>query len=161
MADAATPGMLATLVPVIVGGVIGFATGWFGPWLLEGRKEKAERKNRRADKFEELIAALYEHKHWLDIMERIWVYGFEEVRTMSPFAKVHAIARIYFTEFEAQIAALESASVAYEKWMYRAADSRVKGKPTIEGMSEAYGAYYDKFWSLQSELSEFSKKEFR
>ena len=156
-----SPSIWATLLPVVVGGGIGFATGWFGPWLLEGRKEKAEKKKRRADKFEELVTALYEHKHWLDMMEQIWVYGFEEKRTMSPFAKVHAISRVYFPEFEAQIAAVETASVEYEKWMYRAADSRVKGKVTIEGMGEVYGAYFEKFWALQNELSEFAKKEFR
>jgi hypothetical protein len=34
--------MLVTLVPVIVGGLIGLAGGWLGPSLLERHKEKTE-----------------------------------------------------------------------------------------------------------------------
>jgi hypothetical protein len=53
MADA---GILSSLAPVVVGGLIGLAGGWLGPWLLEGRKQAAEKKKKRAEKFEELVA---------------------------------------------------------------------------------------------------------
>lgn len=43
------------------------AVALLGPYLLEGRKQEAERKKKRAEKVEELIGALYEHDHWLKI----------------------------------------------------------------------------------------------
>jgi hypothetical protein len=51
--------LAATLIPVVVGGIIALAGGWLGPWLLEGRKEAAEKRQRRRQKFEELVATLY------------------------------------------------------------------------------------------------------
>ena len=71
MADPASTDLVSTLVPVVVGGAIGLMGGWLGPWFLERKKEGAEKKKRRAAKFEELVTALYEHKHWLDMMESL------------------------------------------------------------------------------------------
>jgi hypothetical protein len=41
MADA---GIVSSLAPVVVGGLIGLAGGWLGPWLFEGRKQAAEKR---------------------------------------------------------------------------------------------------------------------
>jgi len=75
MADASAPDLVAVLAPVVVGGIIGLAGGWLGPWLLERRKEKADKKKRRAEKFEELVTALFEYEHWLDVMRDIQLYS--------------------------------------------------------------------------------------
>jgi hypothetical protein len=162
MGDASCSGLVATLIPVIVGAVIGLVGGWVGPWLLEGRKERADKKKRRAEKFEELVTALCEHKYWLETMEQIWVFGRDEKPSIPPFARVHAISRAYFPEFETQIAALERASIEYEKWMFRAAAKRAdaEGVPATEGLQEAFGPYLEKFRSLLNELGEFAKTEF-
>ena len=82
---------------------------------------------------------------------------------MTPFAKVHAISRVYFPAFESQITALEVVPGNYEKWMYRAAETRVKnsGMPSVVGLQEAYGPYIEKFRELLKELGEFAKREFQ
>jgi len=160
MADT-SPSMWATLLPVVVGGVIGLAGGWIGPWLLERRKEAVEKRKRRAEKFEELVSALYEHKHWLDMLERHWVYGFEEKLTVTPFGKVVAISRVYFPKFDVQILELEKAAIEYEKWMYAAADARVNCKPSIDGLLEIYAPYAQRFRVLIDELGTFAQGEFK
>ena len=71
MADAALLGLAGT----VVGGAIAVVSGWLGPWLIEGRKERAEQKKRRADKFEDLVRAFYEFDHWLDIKRGIALGG--------------------------------------------------------------------------------------
>jgi hypothetical protein len=78
MTDTATVSMWSTLVPVMIGGAIGAVSGWLGPWLLEGRKETAEKKRKRAEKFEELVSAVYEFDNWLDIRENKVAFGGEE-----------------------------------------------------------------------------------
>ena len=59
----------SSLAPVIVGGLLALGgvalTGGVsvGVRFLQSREEK---RKRRAEKFEELVAALYEFDHWLD-----------------------------------------------------------------------------------------------
>ena len=91
MADAQSSGMLATLVPVVIGGVIALSGTWLGPWISERHKEKQERKKINASKFEELVAAVYEFDGWLD-KERDANFANEASKQgMSPFAKLEAI----------------------------------------------------------------------
>ena len=109
--------MLATLVPVIVGGVIALAGGWFGPWVLEGRKEKAEKKKRRAEKFEELVAAIYEFDHWLDNERTRGLGGSTSPPEVSPFAKIQAISAVHFPSFDPLIRELDNGAASYRVWI--------------------------------------------
>src|SRR5262249_4878193 len=95
--------MLNVLLPVIVGGLIAIVAGLIGPPYLHHLQQKAERKRRRAEKFEELIATLYEHAHWLKEMAKVQAFGAEGRNVLSPMAKVQAISSVYFQEFEEQI----------------------------------------------------------
>src|ERR1700680_1778044 len=98
MSDTAmvTP-LLNVLLPVIVGGAIGIVAGLIGPYFIQRAKDAAERKRKRAEKFEELVAAVVEHGHWLDALRNIRglgvgsELGFATEITLSPMAKIHAI----------------------------------------------------------------------
>jgi hypothetical protein len=91
---------LITLTAVVVGGVL---TGWLGPSLLEGRKQDAEKRKRRAEKFEEPVTAVYEFDHWVDHSRRIAVFGEESSMTkVSPMAEIQAISAAYFPQLENQ-----------------------------------------------------------
>jgi hypothetical protein len=52
----------------LLGTAIGGAIGLLGPWLLQRRREAEENRQRRAAKFEELVAAIYEFDHWGKIL---------------------------------------------------------------------------------------------
>jgi hypothetical protein len=91
MVDASWSGLATTLITVVVGGLIGLAGGWLGPWLLERRKEAAEKKRKRAEKFEELVAAVYDFDHWNENFRRSTVFGEQQISTVSPFHKLQAI----------------------------------------------------------------------
>ena len=49
---------METLLPVIVGGLIGLVGGFVGPWFLQKAKEGSEKKKHRAEMFEELLLLL-------------------------------------------------------------------------------------------------------
>lgn len=101
----------ATLLPVIVGGLIGLTGGLAGPWFLETRKQAAEKKKKRAEKFEELIAAIHEHSHWLDTARSIRVLGIEKELGVNPVTKALAIVTIYFPEFYDEMKEVDLAQV--------------------------------------------------
>jgi hypothetical protein len=110
----------------LIGTAIGGAIGLLGPWLLQRRKEAEERRHRRAEKFEELVAAVYEFDHWLVNMRSITAYGLTNLpETASPFAKIEAIAAIYFLQFNELVGALERASDRYIAWMSEAGLARL------------------------------------
>jgi hypothetical protein len=130
--------------------------------ILHRRQRRAEKKNRRAEKFEELVAALFEHKHWLDIMSKIRVFDQQGQLSMSPFARVQAISSVYFPEFAQEISELDLAAERYEAWILDARQKRLQDEQSyLDGAKEAYDSYFERFHSLQAELRAFARREFR
>jgi hypothetical protein len=154
--------MLNVLLPVIVGGLIAIAAGLIGPTYLHHLQQRAEKKRKRAEKFEELIATLYEHNHWLKETANVRVFGGEDRNIISPIAKVQAISTVYFPEFEAQITRLNATADQYGLWAMEARQKRLRNDPTFnDGGVEAFKPYYKNFLFLLSELREFAKREFQ
>jgi hypothetical protein len=154
--------MWSTLVPVMVGGAIGAVSGWLGPWLLEGRKEAAEKKRKRAEKFEELVATAYEHQHWLNRASDILVFGNSGEIGLSPLTKIEAISATYFPQFKLKIEALDTTARAYELWTLDAGRRRLAGE--VEGLTaggtDVYRPYLVSLNSLLVDLREYAKTEF-
>src|SRR5882724_7673505 len=120
MASPAEASIWATLVPVIVGGVIGFASGFFAPWFLEARKQEAEKKKKRAEKFEELIAAIHEHAHWLDTARGVRIFDSGKELGVNPITKALAIVAIYFPNFYDEMKEIDLAAGNFETWLFEA-----------------------------------------
>jgi hypothetical protein len=139
------------------------AAGWLGPSLLEHRKEAAEKKKRRAEKFEELVAAIYEFDHWLDRQNDIIVHGEQGTIEVSPFAKIQAISAVYFPQFDDKIAELDRATLGYRVWMGAAGEKRLMGDTAgmRGGFNEAYLPYGKKRNALLTALKEFARSEFQ
>jgi hypothetical protein len=164
MADVSSSGMLATLAPVIVGGVIGLAGGWLGPWFLERRKEKAEKKKLRAQKFEELVGAVVEHYHWITAKQFLLIAGQGREPNLSPMIKIEAITSTYFPEFTMSVRKLDSASNEYESWIYGIGQKRVRNEPGYEnlpGHHDVLTKYTDARADLLVELKVFARREFQ
>ena len=53
-ASSVTP-LWNVLLPVLVGGAIGIVGSFVGPFFLQRAKDAADRKRKRAEKFEELV----------------------------------------------------------------------------------------------------------
>ena len=68
------------LVPVVVGGLltlVGTVAAALGTAIRDVVQRPNKEKKRRADKFEELVAAVYEFDHWLDRLKDRFVLGAE------------------------------------------------------------------------------------
>jgi hypothetical protein len=163
MADASSTSIWATLVGVVIGGVLTIVAGWLGPALLESRKQAAEKKRYRAEKFEELVAAIYEFEHWIESNRRITAYGEEGIIGVSPFAKIQSISAVYFPQFQAQIHELDIAATHYTLWMVGAAKRRLSGNVAgmNEGSEQVTVNYVNKRTALLSAVTDFALTEFR
>jgi hypothetical protein len=161
MADAA---IVSSLAPVVVGGLIGLAGGWLGPWLLEGRKQAAEKKKKRAEKFEELVAAVVEHSQWIGALRFFAISGQGSLPTLSPITKIEAIVSTYFPEFEGLLRQFDTVSNNYEKWILSTGQKRVRDEPGYEnltGHDDVVTKYADKRAEFLVELKRFARREFR
>ena len=147
-----------TLVPVIVGGIIGVLGGVVGPPFVHWLNERAARKKRRAEKLEELVGVLYAHQHWLELMRNIRVFGQEGETPPSPFAAARAISVVYFNELQTALDELENMSRLYEVWMLEAAKKRLSGetKDLNVGFSEIYTPYLSKFSDVIAALKKIA-----
>ena len=83
-----------SLWPVVVGGVLagifalgGVIAGQIGTARRDAAQERREARKRRADKFEELVAAVYEFDHWVDSIRQRDAGGADIPERVSPFAK--------------------------------------------------------------------------
>jgi hypothetical protein len=102
------------LVNVVVGELLTLAGGLGGTVILNRMQASAERSRRRAQKFEELVTATYEHEHWLDRFRDVKLFGEAGDPGVSPMSKVQAISTIYFSQFDDRVQQLDQAASNYE-----------------------------------------------
>ena len=159
-----------SLWPIVASGLLTglFALGGIGVGLLgtarrDAAQERHETRKRRADKFEELVAAVYEFDHWLDGIRQRDAIGIGNApETVSPFAKVQSISSVYFPQFVEPIAELDRASTQYKIWIHKAASNRFSNNlAPFDGFNEASVPYIQKREALLSALKEFAHDEFQ
>ena len=165
MADTPTlTTIVMVLAPVIVGGLIGLAGGFFGPRWLQKQKEAADKKKKRAEKFEELVGAVVEHTQWIGALRFYAISGEGSLPTLSPITKIEAIATTYFPEFEGFVRQLNSASSEYEQWILSTGQKRIKKEPGYEnliGHDDVLTKYSDKRAEFLIALKLFARREFQ
>jgi hypothetical protein len=144
---------------VIGGGLIGSAATIMRDML----QFKEERQRRRAEKFEELVKAIYEFDHWADIERNRALGGAAPDPSVSPFAKIQAIACLYFPQFEPLVRELDRGAAKYRVWIETTNYKRTSGQLTElpDGLTEAMTPYNDARDRLTEELSSLARKKFR
>jgi hypothetical protein len=155
-----------SLWPVVVGGLLTLAGGAVGSGvtvalkLVESRDAK---KKKRADKFEELVEAVYAFDHWLNTKQNITIFGEEGKLGISPIAKIEAISAVYFPQFSKAISELVSTTYAYQAWMFEAGQKRLAGdiEHINDGLHSAYDPYAQKRSDLLDALKKFAHEEFQ
>ena len=133
------------LVPVLVGGLLtlgGTVAAALGTVIRDVVQRRSEERKRRANKFEELVAAVYDFDHWLDRLKDRFAFGADILETVSPFAKVQSISAVYFPQFSTLADDLDEAATDYRRWMIGAGEKRLNKDPAyMDGFKEAYDPY--------------------
>jgi hypothetical protein len=164
MTDISAASLLIVLLPVVVGGAIGIIAGLVGPYCIQRAKDAADKKRKRAEKLEELIAAVVEHFHWISAFRYFTISGQGSEPTLSPITKVQAITGTYFPEFDVLVQQLDSASNEYEKWILSIGQKRVRnerGYEKLVGHDEVLKAYTEKQQAFLTALRRFARREFQ
>lgn len=154
--------ILISLIPVVVGGCLALAGAIGGGLLSHWLKTRADRANRRAEKYEELLVSIFDHKHWLAQMNSHRAFGGAEPESMSPAAKIRAISSLYFPEFKDKVVALDLAADKYELSMFDAGKERLQNGIPSEGslatVKAAYLPYLQAFHELTKALESHGKQ---
>ena len=156
-----------SLWPVVVGGLLGVGgtiVAVIGTTIRDIAQQRHEKTKRRADKFEELVAAVYDLDHWLADIRRRDAMGIGNApETVSPFAKVQSISSVYFPQFSELIGELDRASDQLYNWIQRAAQKRISNNlaQISDGFDEAYLPYAEKPDALLVALQKFARDEFQ
>ena len=148
------------LVPVLVGGLltlVGTVAAALGTAIRDVVQRRNKEKKRRADKFEELVAAVYEFDHWLDRLKDRFAFGADILETVSPFAKVQSISAVYFPQFSTLADDLDEAD--YRRWMIGAGEKRLNKDPAyMDRFKEAYDPHKRRRNALLDALQKFARK---
>jgi hypothetical protein len=138
--------------------------GLIGTGRRDAAQQRREARKRRADKFEEVVAAVYEFDHWVEGVRQRETIGVDIPETVSPFAKVEAISSIYFPQFDGLVRELNNATTLYRMWIQDEAGKRIAGNtaPRLsDGFVEAYQPYSQKRDALLNALTKFARDEFQ
>ena len=150
-----------SLWPVIVGGLLGMSgtmVGVIGATIRDAAQQRHEKTKRRADKFEELVAAVYEFDYWLTLTRQRELQKIEGItETVSPFAKVQSISSVYFPQFSKSVRELDAVSSRYVAWIYNPQDTTLSGTGKLLEFVEIYKPYIDKREALLDALSESAR----
>jgi hypothetical protein len=124
-----------SLLPVIVGGLLtlgGTVAAAIVSTIRDEVQKRRDARKRRADKFEELVAAVYEFDHWLSGVRSRDAFGQGEApHTVTPFAKVQSISAVYFPQFDEAVRELDAAATSLRlPSMRRRRRDLAKTKPT-------------------------------
>jgi hypothetical protein len=122
--------------------------------VRDGVQQHREAEKRRADKFKELVAAVYEFD-WLDGIRLREVLGRDNPQSVSPFAKLQSISSVYFPQFDKAIRELDAATLNYRSWM------EIAPQTNGDGFEEAYNPYVQKRDALLDALRKFAREEFQ
>ena len=136
--------------------------GLAGPPLTHWLNEGAIRKKRLAEKLEELICILYEHKHWLSVLEGIRLFERQEAVPPSPLPKAIAIVAIDFPQFSLAMSELDVLAGSYEKWIVTAAQKKLSGNSNFAaGFNEVFLPYREKLGELVDDLKTHARAGLR
>ncbi|WP_018317310.1 hypothetical protein [Bradyrhizobium sp. WSM2793] len=154
-----------SLWPVIVGGLLtmcGVAVSGGVTIALNRAQARDEQKKRRAEKFEQLVSAVYEFDLWLDMKEDV-LARLEKIKLeISPLAKLEAISAVHFPQFLPKIDELHRASLGYIGWMTQAGAKRASGDFALhDGLNELYGNYAQKRRELLDQLKQYAVDHFK
>jgi hypothetical protein len=155
-----------SLWPVVVGGLLGVGgtlVGVIGTTIRDVAQQRHEKAKRRADKFEELVAAVYEFDLWVEGFRQREVLGRDVALTASPLAKMQSISAVYFPQFDESIREWDGATYAYRVWMQDTAFRRISdsGANLSDGFEEVYAPYRHKRGALLDALKAFVHDEFQ
>jgi hypothetical protein len=144
----------SSLMPAVIGlggTIVGSAIVLTSQWLLERRKQETEKKNKKAEKLEELVAALHDHFYWLKSGEEI------KYNDPHPWAKIEAIQYVYFPEFSDLSKALWDAETSY----IRSKKERIPGEEFDEIVKRNWLKYSVCFNSYVENIENYAKREFQ
>lgn len=158
-----------SLWPVVVGGLLTgiFALGGIGVGLVgasrrDAAQERRDARKRRADKFEELVAAVYEFDHWLTLTRQRELEKKEGVpEAVSPFAKLQAISSVYFPQFSKLVDELDIVSSRYVAWIYNPQDKTFSETGKALLFDGAYTPYSNSREARLNVLTKFAHEEFQ
>jgi hypothetical protein len=142
---------MSDLISVVVGGVLAIGGGAGTQWYLHRLKLQDDRRQNLAVKFEEAVALIYEFDHWFDLKrDRITASGEMKPDGLSPYAKLHALAVVYFPSLLATVTKLKVAANKYEGWILLREQKRYENK--WGEMNDGFGEAYDDFSEMQKQL---------
>jgi hypothetical protein len=148
----------------LIGVVVGAAILTVRDYFLAAKKEATDKKRKRAEKFEELVAAVVEHYEWMGLLRFFAISGQGSMPTLSPIAKIEAIASTYFPEFEVLVGEFNSVSNHYEMWILDTGQKRLAnelGHEKLLGHHEVLKNYTDKRVEFLTALRLFARREFQ
>lgn len=154
--------VLMSLLPVVVGGLIGLAGAFGANLLTHSLKTREQRSARSADKLEELMEAIFKYRDQFDQMRHHLVFGGEKPEFDLSVARIRGISALYFPELREKLHSMELVADQYQLAMFSAAQERLsEGAPSqkaLDAITAAYQPFAAALISLVADVENHAKQ---
>jgi hypothetical protein len=110
-----------------------------------------ESKTLRRIKLEELVAAMYELREWLDEEMDVRIFGGSKKSGASPIWKLELVSRLYFPELMIEINNLTVVYISYTKWLVQtqgdllaAGSDLVKRQAVLDAVLANFSSHHER-----------------
>ncbi|TPN28357.1 hypothetical protein FKO01_21800 [Mesorhizobium sp. B2-3-3] len=154
MAAATELSVWSVLLPVIVGGALTLLGVALGPAVTQWLETRSAMEQKRAQRFEELLALLQSQDEWLELKRLVYAFGETREIPSEPLAKALAISALYFPEFLSGLKQYDLESTRYSLWISGAARRRLEksSEPINDGFDVAYETYRKNFLEVRERI---------
>ena len=114
---------------VLAGAACATIGGLVAQLITHAVQQSSAKRGKREEKLEELLTIIYQHDNWLSWKESALVFGVEEhSKELRPLTRAQAIAAVHLQELIPELNHLALMSGAYEAFMFKRGNERLKGK---------------------------------
>lgn len=121
---------LARAIPVVVGGILAVGGGLFGQYLTHRLTANRDQSNRRRDRLESLVKALYANEHWIEDKRTAMIFRNEDHDTHSPLDEARMLQTLHFPELAQEMIAVMEAQQPMLEFISKQHIDRMANKAT-------------------------------
>jgi len=147
--------MIVGLLPVVVGGLIGAGSVYFGSYITHRLEQKSMKKDFKRMKLELLVTRAHQTMQWLDDYKDELLLGGNKAKGEEFYNEFQMLSALYFPELSNECVIFELKILEFKQWALDGKKILLKGEPISAEFTAQFTPVYAR---LSNALTVLRKK---